>query len=297
MVGDPGKRSKIVFVAVVACLLALNLVVLAAAYPETMRVDSGCCSTRTLAKDFSAFYTAAWRFVHDPGQIYTPGFVNDGEYHVLPQPESYKYLPSFLLMMLPFLSLPYQQALTAFDILQFLLLPLVAYFVYELTKEKGIAVAVVIAIIALLLPSPGPHSNLSVAYFWQWAEGQSKVLETFLLLLSFYLGKGGRPVVSGAVFALTAFDPRFTLLSVPLLVMYNRKALKSSIAAGTAVFLATNAVLFYPATASGFLRMLVTDGLGTPLYFYALIPFLTVLALTALNAEEIGDAFRKNPIN
>jgi hypothetical protein len=296
-VSGAGSRSKLVFVVVVVGLLGLNAVVLASAYPETMHLDSGCCSTRTLAKDFSAFYTAAWRLLHDPGQIYTVGFVNDGEYHVLPHPESYKYLPSFLLFMLPFLTLPYQQSLTAFDVFQFLLLPLIAFFVYELTKEKGIVTAVVVAAIALLLPSPGPHSSLTAAYFWQWAEGQSKVLETFLLLFSFYLGKKGKPLLSGAVFALTVFDPRFTLLSLPLFVMYNRRALKTSAVVGISVALVTNVVLVYPPTASGFLTMLFSDGLETPVYFYALIPLLTVLALTLANAQEIASMLRSRSIN
>ena len=102
--------------------IALNLVTFIQAYPETMVIDSGCCGTTPLAKDFSAFYTAAWRLLHDPSHIYTPGSLNDGEYQIYPHPETYKYLPSFLLMVLPFLALGYQQALTAFDVFQFLLL-------------------------------------------------------------------------------------------------------------------------------------------------------------------------------
>ena len=107
-----------------------------------------------------------------------------------------------------------------------------AFLLYELTKEKGIATGVIVTTIALLLPSPEPHSSLSVAYYWQWAEGQSKVLETFLLLFSFYLGKNERPILSGAVLALSAFDPRFTLLSMPLFIMYNKRSLKRSFASG-----------------------------------------------------------------
>ena len=286
------SRSIVIFVAAVSCLLALNLIVFVAAYPETMRLDSGCCGNRTLAKDFSAFYTASWRLFNDPGQVYNPNYVNDGEYHVLPQPEAYKYLPSFLLMVSPFLVLPYQQALTAFDVFQFLLLPLMALLVYELTKEKGIAAGVVVAAIALLLPLPTPHWSLSVAYYWQWGEGQSKVLETFLLLLSFYLGKTGRPLLSGALLALTAFDPRFTIIATPLFIMYNRRSLKTALASGLAVFLVTNVALFYPPIGAGFVNMLFSSGLSTPLYYYSLIPLLTILALTAANAREIGRALR-----
>lgn len=292
-----GSRSRVVFVAAVGCLIALNLVVLAAAYPETMRLDSGCCGDRTLAKDFSAFYTAAWRLIHNPGQMYTAGYVNDGEFLTLPQPETYKYLPSLALMVLPFLALPYQEALTVFDVFQFLLLPLIALLVYELTEKKGVVTAIIIAIIALLLPSPGPGSGLSFAYFWQWGEGQSKVLETFLLLTSFYAGKRGSVRVSGAVFALTAFDPRFTLLSLPLFLTYNRGGVRRSAVSFLFVFFLTNAPLIYPPTGEGFLRELVAGGLGTPIYPYALIPILTVLALTAANITDVVAALRAISFN
>ena len=290
------SRSRTIFGAAVLCLIALNLVVLAAAYPETTTIDSGCCGDRLLAKDFSAFYTAAWRLIHDPGQVYTSGYVNDGEYHILPQPESYKYLPSFLLMVLPFTALSYQQALTAFDVFQFLLLPLIALLVYELTKEKGVAVAVIVAIIALLVPSPSPHWSLSATYYWQWGEGQSKVLETFLLLLGLQLGKSKRPLLSGVVFGLSAFDPRFAILALPLFFMYNRPSLWKAFGAGAATLLASNATLLVPGVGSGFLTMLFTSGLTTPLYWYALIPLFTIVALTIVNLREVIAAFRTRTI-
>ena len=292
MVADRASRSRIIFVAAVSGLIALNLVVLASAYPETMVVDSGCCGNRPLAKDFSAFYTAAWRLFYDPGQVYTPGYVNDGEFHILPQPESYKYLPSFLLIVSPFLALPYQQALTAFDVFQFLLLPLMAILIYELTKEKGLAIAVIVAAIALLLPYPDPHWGISAAYYWQWAEGQSKVLETFLLLLSFYFGKSKRPVLSGIALALSAFDPRFALISLPLFYMYNRSKFSLAFISGAAAFLLGNSMLLIPGTGAGFLAMLFSTGLTTGLYYYALIPLFTVIALTLLNLREITGSFK-----
>jgi len=292
LVADRASRSRIIFVAAVSGLIALNLVVLASAYPETMVVDSGCCGNRPLAKDFSAFYTAAWRLFYDPGQVYTPGYVNDGEFHILPQPESYKYLPSFLLIVSPFLALPYQQALTAFDVFQFLLLPLMAILIYELTKEKGLAIAVIVAAIALLLPYPDPHWGISAAYYWQWAEGQSKVLETFLLLLSFYFGKSKRPVLSGIALALSAFDPRFALISLPLFYMYNRSKFSLAFISGAAAFLLGNSMLLIPGTGAGFLAMLFSTGLTTGLYYYALIPLFTVIALTLLNLREITGSFK-----
>jgi hypothetical protein len=175
------------------------------------------------------------------------------------------------------------------------MLPFIAFFIYELTKEKWIAVSVIVAAIALLLPSPTSQWSLSAAYYWQWAEGQSKVLETFLLLLSFYLGKAGRPAASGVFLALGAFDPRFALVSLPLFVMYNRMSLTRAVSAGFAAFVVSNAALLYPPLGSSFLGMVFNTGLTTPIYYYALIPLLTVIALTLANLREVRNAFRVNP--
>lgn len=286
------RRNRLVFIAVVGCLLAVNSLTFFAAYPETMVTDSGCCGNRPLARDFSAFYTAAWRLIHDPSQIYTPGMVSDGEYQVLPQPEAFKYTPSFLLIVLPFLAVGYQQALTAFDVFQFLLLPLIAALLYALLREKGLIVAALVAVIVLVLPSPWSQWGLSVPYYWQWAEGQSKVLETFLLLLSFFAGMKGRPILSGVVFALSVFDPRFALIALPLFLMYNWGRIRRASLAATGAFVVSNLILIYPGTGAGFLRMLLSSGLSTPLYYYTFIPLSAVLVLTLVNLQEMVEVFR-----
>ena len=128
----PKLRQTIALVVVLS--LALSLVAFAIALPETTRADSGCCApgSSALAKDFSAYYVAAWRLFHDPANIYTKGSVPDGGPQVLPQPQGYKYLPSFLVLAAPLLLLPYQTALLAFDFFQLLLLPLVALLLYRI---------------------------------------------------------------------------------------------------------------------------------------------------------------------
>jgi hypothetical protein len=283
---------KVLLFAVMASLILLNLVTFIEAYPETQAIDSGCCGNRPLAKDFSAFYVGAWRLLHDASNVYTPGAVDDGGPVILPQPESYKYLPSFLVMVIPLLAIGYQQALTAFDVFQFLLLPLIALLIYKLVGEKGAAVTIVVAIVVLLQPLPLFNWGLSASYYWQWAEGQSKVLETFLILLSLYLGKSDRPFVSGVVLALSAFDPRFALAALPLFVMYNRARLREALLASAAVFLFTNAALLFPGVGSGFVTMLISVGLSTPIYYYALIPLLTILSITVVNLREVVATFR-----
>ena len=259
------------------------------AYPETTVIDSGCCSSNpALAKDFSAFYTAAWRLVHDPSQVYAKGYLNDGEYQISPEPEQYKYLPSFLWMAVLFLALPYQAALTAFDVAQFLLLPGVAFLLYQLLKDKGRTSIVVVSILVMVLPLPipGAHLSLSAAYYWQWAEGQSKVLETFLFLLAFYLGTLDKPKSSGIVFALAAFDPRIAVLALPLFAVCNRGHEASYVAALFA-FIAFNLPMLYPPIASGFFGMVTSTGLVTPPYYYTLIPVVAFVSLIYLRRSEI----------
>ena len=274
-------------------LITLNFLTFVAAYSETSVVDSGCCATGLLAKDFSAFYVGAWRLLHNPSNIYTPGAVNDGGPAITPRPESYKYLPSFLLVIVPFLALSYHDALLAFDAIQLLLLPLVAYLTYRLVRNKGTAVTLIVATVVLLQPSPIPHWGLSASYYWQWAEGQSKVLETFFLVSSFYAGTRGRPYLSGAALGMAAFDPRFTLISLPLFWFYNRGNLRRASLSFVGVFLASNFALLLPGVGSGFATMIGSSGASTPLFYYAYIPLLTVIALTIVNARDMARLMRE----
>jgi hypothetical protein len=191
------SSRKIVLIVTIAVLLLFNFYIFALAYPETLRLDGG----GRLAKDFSAYYIGAWRLLHDPSQVYTRGEVNDGEYQVYPQPQAYKYMPSFLLLVSPLLSLSYHDALVVFDSFQFALLPLMALLLYRLLSKKNLATIFVVTVI-VFLPFPLPHWGPFATYFWQWAEGQAKVFETFLYLLAFYLGNRGRRHLSGIVFGL-----------------------------------------------------------------------------------------------
>jgi hypothetical protein len=289
-----GRRGEVVFALFVAVLVLLNLTILTMAIPETSTVDGGCCApNELLAKDFSAYYTAAWRLFHNPAQIYYHGASTDGAPVILPEPEGYKYLPSMLLLLSPFLALPYNEALLAFDYVQFLLLPLIAALVYALVKDRGLWVASGITAAVLVLPLPLATSQfaLSSSYYWQWAEGQSKVLETFLLLFSLALAKYGRPRVAGVVFGVASFDPRFALLSLPLFWAYGSDLKKSAVYAASTI-LVSNLILFYPPALSGFLAMLFTTGLDTPLYYYSLIPVVAIVSLMVVDRKRIGLALR-----
>jgi len=285
------SADKIILIGFVV-LLALNFVTFVQAYPETLRLDSGCCSDQILAKDFSAYYVGAWRLFHDAPNIYTPGGVKDGAPPILPRPEAFKYLPSFLLFVSPLLLLNYQTALSAFDVFQLILLPLMAFFVYRLLRGRGVASTLIVAAIVLLQPSPSWQWGLSASYYWQWGEGQAKVLETFFLLLSFYLGARRKPSLSGIALGLAAFDPRFAVISLPLFLVYNRFGLRLAVAGAVGAGLVSNFAFLLPGVAAGFAAMMFSSGVTTPLYYYSYIPLLTVVSLTILKGREIARLFR-----
>jgi hypothetical protein len=286
------RLGKRLFIVGVVVLLALNLYTFIVAYPQTYTPSPGInTSGSILAKDFSAYYVSSWRLWHAPSQIYTKGAIGEGEPAIQPYPQTYKYLPSFSLTLSPLLLLDYQQALLVFDVFQFMLLPLVAFFLYHLLKSKGLLIAFAVTIIALLMPSPTPNWGFSAIYYWQWGEGQAKVFGTFLLLLSLYLGSRGKPYLSGFFLAFGFFDPRFGLLALPLFVMYNRKNLKAAALSLVATLCISNLMLLYPGMAAGFLRMVWDSAVTTPLYYYAFIPLFTLVSLTILNFREIVAAF------
>jgi hypothetical protein len=284
--------AKTIFVIAVAVVIALNLYTLIAAYPQTNTPSHGITpSAPILAKDFSAYYMGAWRLWNDPTHIYTSGTLNDGEPLILPHPETYKYLPSFLLIVSPFLSLGYQQALTAFDIVQFLMLPAMAYFIYKILSGKPLVVTFIVILIALLLPYPFTQWSISPSYYWQWGEGQAKVFITFLLLLSIYLGWRRKPILSGVAFAFGFFDPRFGLLAIPLFVAFNRKNIKLAGASAVGSLLLSNGMLLFSGIGSGFVTMVFSNAVATPLFYYSLIPLVTLSVLIAVNFKEEGRAF------
>jgi hypothetical protein len=285
------QRTKLIVIIVVT-LIALNLLTFIVAYPETYTPSPGISvGGDILAKDFSAYYIAAYRLWNNPSNIYTFGAQGGAEPQTPPHPEAYKYLPNFLLVVSPFLLLSYQQALLAFDIVQFLLLPLMALIIYRLLEDKNIAVIFAVMTIALLLPFPTLQWGASVSYYWQWGEGQAKVFATFLLLLSFYFGKQNKPLLSGVAFAFGAFDPRFGLLAIPLFVLYNRNHLKIAGAAAVFALAASNLMLLYPGMGAGFLGMVFGSGITTPVYYYALIPLLTLMSFIVVNFKQVVAAF------
>ena len=283
--------KKIIIITAIL-LITANLYILISAYPETYTPSPGINTTGDiLAKDFSAYFISAWRLWNNPSQIYHFGALGGSEPTTPPQPQAYKYLPSFLLIVSPLLILDYQQALTAFDVIQFLFLPLMAFILYRLLNKKHFLVSIAVMTVVLLLPLPGTQWGLFPSYYWQWGEGQAKVFVTFLLLLSFYFGIRGRPILSGLTFAFGFFDPRFGLVAIPLFLMYNRQNIKMAIFSAIVFLGLSNLMLVYPGLVASFATMVFNNAVATPLYYYSLIPFFTLIALIVVNFKEVVAAF------
>jgi hypothetical protein len=279
------KTKKAVFAVAVIIIVALNLYTFSVAYPTlNQTLNFGGADQ---PRDFSVYYVASWRMLHDPTQIFTTHSLNNGEPAITPPITPYKYLPSFLVLIAPLLSLSYYQAFWVFDALQFIMLPIMAFLLYKLFENKHPLVAVAVLAVVLVLPYPQAGRGLSVSYFMSWAEGQAKILVAFLLLLSFYLGYRGKAAWSGVAFALGAFDPRFAVLALPLFGFYNKGKLKTAFAVGAVLFAALNAVVFYPGVAAGFWDMVFGTGTTTPLYTPALIPAILLACIYAVNAKQL----------
>jgi hypothetical protein len=73
--------------------------------------------------------------------------------------------------------------------------------------------------------------------------------------------------------------------------MYNRQNLKPATASLIGSLLLSNSMLLYPGTGSSFVTMIFTSAVATPLYYYSLIPFFTLLALIIVNYKGLIAAF------
>jgi hypothetical protein len=283
---------KILCAIIVLIVLVLNFFTLTVAYP-TMQSPLNL-GNNDLPRDFSVYYIASWRMMHNPSQIFTTATLTDGEPQIYPPITPYKYMPGFLILVTPLLTLNYYQAFWVFDVIQFALLPIMALLLYVLLEKKNLVIAISILIAVLLLPYPMPGRGLSVSYFMSWAEGQAKILLSFLLLVSFYYGYKGKPRLSALFFALGAFDPRFGMLALPLFLFYNKGRLKHAIPFLAAAFLALNFMIFYPGVGQGLVSMVFGSGTTTPLYTPAWIPTIMIVSLTIVNAKAIFDELRNS---
>ena len=288
------KKMAIILVILLAVLL--NFSIFCFAYPQTFAPQ-----TATLARDFSAYYTGEWRLFHNPTQIYSEG-VQPGDYPIIGQPQPFKYTPSFLILFAPFLTLNYQNALNAFDIVQFISILALAFFVYKLVKDKNLFLGVVVALIVLVEPllfTPSIKYDVanflhyrmlslhvqtfSPSYYCGYLLANAHILQNVILVGALYFGFAKKPWFSALFFAFGLFDPRMALFALPLLLWYNRQSIWKFIG-GSAVFLAATNLpfFFYYNIGYTFLQTETKASVASQMYLYDWIPLYSIAAFIIL---------------
>ena len=288
------KKRAIILVIVLAVLL--NFSIFCYAYPQTFKPQSA-----TLARDFSAYYTGEWRLFNNPTQIYNGSF-QPGDYQILGQSQAFKYTPSFLILFAPFLTLNYQNALNAFDIIQFLSILALAFFVYKLVKDKNLFLAVPVALIILVDPilfSPSIKYDVanflhyrmlslhvqtfSPSYYCGYLLANAHILQTVLLVGALYFGFVKKPWLSALLFTFGSFDPRAAIFALPLLLWYNRQSIWTFVAGSAAFFAATNLpFFFYYGVGFAFITTETHASVISQMYLYDWIPLFSIASLTIL---------------
>ena len=281
------QQKKILNVVLVA--LALNVLIFCVAFPMAFQVPK----SSHYARDFSAYYIGGWRLIHNPTQVYYGGALNN-DIQILPTVQSFKYTPSFLIFITPFTALSYQDALAVFDVIQFALIGALAFFVYGLVKEKSLVFASVAAAVILVDPLPSltlyyGTSNLlqihveALGYFAGYLLGNAHVLQTILLVGALYFGYAKKPWLSALLFGIGSFDPRGALLALPLLLWYNRGALRKFISGSAIVLVATNLpFFFYYGVGFSFLKEGLNGNIAIQMYPYDWIPIYSIATLTIM---------------
>ncbi len=287
--------KKLLIISVIIIALTINILSFIIAYPVTFSPMS-----TELARDFSAYYIGAWRLFHNPTAIYDAGFY-PGDYPITPTPQVFKYAPSFFLWFSPFLAFSYQNAFTAFDLLQAASIFVLAFFVYKLVKDKSLILGAVATFLVIVAPVPGfpitpnEYNSLSIffhslcpLYYDGYALGNAHVIQAAFIVGAFYFGFAKKPWSSAIFFALSAFDPRGSLIALPLLLWYNRKGLWQFIAGSIAFITITNLpFFFYYNIGFTFLQKETNGNIVSQMYGYDWISVYVVVALSIIEILSI----------
>lgn len=290
------KDQKIIRILLVT--IVLNIIFFCVAYPETFKPEN-----TTYARDFSAYYIGEWRLLHNPTQVYYGGAL-PSDYQILPNPQSFKYSPSFLILLAPFSTLNYQNALNAFDILQIALIPALAFFVYKLVKDKSLCLGAITAVIVMIDPLPSIMTNsagvtlnlgsFAPSYLLGYALVNAHILQTVLLVGALYFGYAKKPWLSALMLAFGILDPRAALLAFPLLLWYNRQKLLQFIVGSAAFIAITNLpFFFYYGIGFSFLKTEVNGNIISQMYPYDWIPLYAVATLTIVEIINVIQHKRK----
>lgn len=270
------KTKKLILISVIIVAVTLNAIIFCLAYPETFSPMSP-----VYARDFSAYYLGEWRLFHNPTTIYIGGS-QPGDYQIPPGPQTFKYTPSFLIFFAPFLSLSYQNALNLFDIIQLVSILALAFFIYKIVKDKKLLNGALTAVIILVAFFPG--------YYTGYAQANAHIIQASLMVGALYFGFSRKPGLSAFLLAVASFDPRSTLLALPLLLYYNRQNLRKFVA-GTVAFIAALNLpfFFYYNIGFSFLQQEVNGDIVSQIYPYDLIPMIAIITLTVLEIITLYD--------
>lgn len=285
------NKKKVLAIAIIVAL-ALNAATFIVAYPRTFKPLD-----QTYAADFSAYYIGEWRLFHNPTAIYYSGDYQQGDYVIMPKPQTFMYPPSFLVFFAPFLALDYQNALTIFNFLQLISIFALAFLLYRLLENKELLLGCIAAVVILLLPVPDlNHLGLQYlfqGYYWGYALANAHVIQTALIIGAIYFGYTKKPWLSALVLAISSFDPRVTLLALPLLVWYNRGKLRKFVAGSILFITAFNLpFFFYSNIGLTFLEKRFNGGTVGAMYAYDWLPLAAVAALTVTEAITVYAAKR-----
>jgi hypothetical protein len=289
-------NKKTAIVSVIVLAVVLNFGILCYAYPQTFEPQ-----TETLERDFSAYYTGTWRLFNNPTKTYYEGSL-PGDYPLTGEPQPFKYTPNFFILFTPFMLLNYQNALNAFDIVQFLSIIGLAFFVYRLVENKNLFLAAIVSVIVILQPiliTPSIsydwanflHYRLlslqvqtfSPCYYCGYQLANAHILQNTLLVGALYFGFKKKPWLSALFLTFGAFDPRCSLFALPLLLWYNRQSLKTFIGGAALLLAVTNLpFFFYEGVGFIFLDSVVHGSVVSQMYLYDWIPIFSTVALTLL---------------
>ena len=288
-------------------MLLINVFVFCYAFPEITTLEFD-----TVARDFSAYYMGTWRLYNNPTQVYYDGSL-PGDYSIVGTPQPFKYTPSFLLLLTPFLALPYMDALVLFNVLQLALMPLLAFFVYRLLEEKNFTLGVIAAVVVLVQPLPTPASNIpftepislwlfdinsqcfAPSYYCGYAYVNAHILQAVLLIGALYFGYVKKPWVSALLFTFGLLDPRAALVAFPLIIWYNKQEIRKFLLASI-IFVGVTFLpfFFYYDVAFAFLRMGFDASIISQSYAYDWISIYSVLALGLVELMTVISRKREN---
>ncbi|MCL2359763.1 hypothetical protein [Candidatus Bathycorpusculum sp.] len=279
------EHKKKILLTVILIALALNTYTFSLGYSAASKPV-----LEEYANDFSAYYIGTWRLFHNPTQIYSPGHYLPGDYLIEPTPQIFKYAPSFLIFFSPLLALSYQNALNLFDVVQFLSIWVLAFFVYQLVKDKNLLIGSITAIMILLTPTALSLDAQIIfqGYYWGYAMANAHIIQTTLIVGALYFAYTKKPWICAFLVAGASFDPRVVLLALPLLIWYSRQTLRKTILATIGFIAAFNVpFFFYQNIGLTFLQEEVKGSIITQMYAYDWVPLLAVTILTLIEATNI----------